>query len=279
MQLQKGFVFFFAIIVLSGCTLGNVSPNNEIILETLVANAVLTAAADATKNATLTIEVLPTDTLMPPTEVPTLAPSPTPTEVTIPDRFIDDPGGRWGPPKVSHTFDEDVGWTTYPAEYTSLTIEDGVLKYLTRDADNTPSWSFSYLTVQDVYIEFLTRNPVECSGNDRYGLVLRSPNYDDGYFLGFNCLGQYSFTKFENAFNEVLIPWTSTDLIDMNPTAYNRIAILMDDDLLVVHINGVDVNAVRDSAFFGGYLGVWVASENTPNFAPTFEEINIWLVE
>lgn len=203
------------------------------------------------------------------TETP--VPSITPTVTLSPD----DPLLRLGNPSWKETF-EKTNQNFYQDENNTIRFlyQNGALSLTAKNPDGWVSWSMSYLKPKNFYLEATMRTEA-CSGDDRYGLVFRAPDYEDGYFFGFNCDGKYALRIYSQ--KGYLIPWTANPAINAGSNQVNRIGVLAQNERYAFYANGRLLQETSESTFTeAGLFGAFIASANTVNFTVNMEEIAFW---
>lgn len=203
------------------------------------------------------------------TETP--EPSITPTETLSPE----DPRTRLGEPTWKETFNKlNQNFYQYEDNETRFLYENGALSLTAKNPNGWTGWSMSYPKPQNFYLEATIKTET-CSGDDRYGLVFRAPDYEDGYFFGFNCDGKYSLRIYSQ--KGYLIPWTANPAIHAGSNQVNRMGILAQNDRYAFYANGKLLQETRESTFINaGLFGAFIASANTPKFTVNIDEIAFW---
>lgn len=280
--------------LLAGCTTGENAPapaEPQLGLETLVAEAVLTGRAStpsfptgmptglAAKTSTPTITPEITATL-PGTPVPTITPFITPTPPTAAPRGPDDPAIRFGDPDWTDSFDTGVNWSPYTTSRSSLEISGGELRYTMFEAGGGPTWSLSWPSVTNFYIEITARTPQQCSGKDAFGLVFRSPDADSGYRFELFCDGGYRLIAFSPSGIQTLAGGLEHPAINPGPNQINRLGVWVENKVLVIHVNGVALAGLEDNKYRdAGRFGVTVTAEDTEPFVVIFDDLAYWVFD
>lgn len=277
-------------LVLSACSLpfGQPStpelptPNNTQAIQTIQAQltkiAVKTTptrfgAPTATPTLSPTPEPSPTETGTP-TASPTVTLTPEPTATTV----AGDPRLELGRPSWQDTFDDSANWAApYQDEFASFAIADGRLSAIVLTTGPRNSWVLAWPHIQDVYLEVTARTSA-CRGLDRYGLLARAPSANAAYLFGFTCDGQYAFFNWNGARLIKLVDWTPSAFILAGAEQTNRMGLLANGARLSLYANGSLLAEVRDSSYRKGGFGVFIGSENTPNFSVEFPEISYWVI-
>jgi hypothetical protein len=206
-----------------------------------------------------------------PTETETQIPTATSTATLSPD----DPRTRLGKPTWKETFEKDnQNFYQHEDNLIHFYYENGALVLTAINPNSGIYWSMSYPKPKNAYIE-ATFKTETCSDNDRYGMIFRAPDFEDGYFLGFTCDGKYYLRIYSQ--KGYLIPLTANPAINAGSNQVNRIGILTQDDRYAFYANGKLLQETKESTFIeAGLFGAFVASANTPNFTVRMDEISYW---
>jgi hypothetical protein len=309
--MKKKIVFFvgFALtaIILAACgAQAEPEPIQDLInAETQIAQAVMeTSAVFAQETTTsLTIEAqvtqfyletqaamptdtplptaLPTDTPPPPTETPTASPTPentpdgTATITLTPD--VNDPKNSLGNATFSDAFENGSSWFEYSTSQSSVSVEGGELLYTIYQNQQGSIWTLSWMEVKNYYVEVIAETPTTCSGKDRYGIIFRAPDTDQGYIYAFSCDGSYRLSSWDGSLWTVLVNWTSSDAINAGPNQINRVGVWVEDQQIKLYANNVLLNQLQDNKFDGeNRMGLVLGSENTNDFTVRFDNFRYW---
>ena len=271
------FLIGLALLLVAGCTADPPPPTQiDIGLETLVAGVPLTqnAIASLTPNTpTATIEPTPTETLIPTATF-------TPTVTLTPTRPPDDPRWRFGDPDWMDNFDTADNWSPYHSERAKVEIRDGKFFYTMVVNDDRADRTISWPVLGNFYLEITAQTPEICSGKDRYGVLFRAPNPDEGYLFNFSCDGEYRLVTISLDGIHILAPWTSHWAIVPGPNQVNRFGIWANRKVIQIFANGIPLTGIPDETTYlePGRFGLSIASENTPNFTVVFDDLNFWSI-
>ena len=279
------------------------APTEEVGLETLVAEAVitqrvegqqegeseenfsmtLTAAAEkpavlAAQTLTPTLTQTPTATNTPLPTVPTMAPFPTATlkPPSAPERNPNDPALRLGNPDWTDTFDDSANWTEFSGKNSQIEIAGGQLRYTIFEASAAPTWTVSWPQMSNFYLEVQAQMPPACNGKDRLGLIFRAPDPSSGYRYEISCDGQYRVLVFDENGASVIVAWASSEALLTGPNQINRLGVWADGKVLSFYINGVAVAGLEHNDYRSGTFGFSVTAEETNNFTAAFDDLQFW---
>jgi hypothetical protein len=218
-----------------------------------------TAASTATITFTPTITQTPTITLE-----PTLAP--------------EDPVLSLGVPDVDDTFDTGSIIYQYDEPDSSFQVDDGQFVITSKNISVGELWGFTANTIEDFYLEITGTFGDTCAGRDRYGLIFRAPNYDEGYLFTIACDGNYNLRIWDSDAGEynTLKGWTSSDVIDSGSGGTNRLGVMAEGSLITGYINGKKLFELNDATFSGDQFGVLIASPNTAGFTVSLSQLVYW---
>ncbi len=201
----------------------------------------------------------------------TATPQPTATAVA------GDPRLTLGNPTFQDTkFKENVNWgSAWKDEFTQGEFTNNELVLTSIGVDG---WTLTWPKITDFYIE-MTATTGDCSGMDRYGLIVRVPaTFDRGYLYGFTCDGHYSLRIWDPVKKQYtyLVKWTHSDDIITGSNQTNRLGLMAQGDNLTLYANGNLLGSVTDSQFDQGRFGPFVGHADTNDFTVYIKEIAYW---
>jgi hypothetical protein len=221
-----------------------------------------------------------------PTQQPTATSNVVPTVVvTSMPAFTppaNDPRTKLGSPSWTDDMDEDTYWPIGEDKYTAIVFKDGQLRLT--GLTTTDGWRLAATEqLANFYLE-ATISTGTCAGTDRYGLMYRVPvarEANKGYLLGVSCDGKYSLREWDATLGSkgtmtTHINWTASDAIQAGSNKMNKVGIMAVGDRLIIYINGVMVNEVKDSTFDLGSFGLFVGARETTNFTISVDEVSYW---
>lgn len=211
------------------------------------------------------------------TEIPKVTETETaiPTATLTPTFSPDDPRLKLGAPSWKEDFSKaNKNFYNNEDDQTRFIYETGNLSLTAKNPNGWLGWSLSYPKPKDYYLE-ATFKVGTCSGLDQYGLVYRAPDFNNGYFFGFSCDGQYSLRIYNQ--KGYLIPWTPNPAILSGSNQVNRLGILALGDRYAFYANGKLLQETKESTFVdAGLFGAFIASASTSNFTVLMDEIAFW---
>lgn len=219
----------------------------------------------------------PTVTAPAPTATATAA-SPTPPPSATPSLPSTDPLLYLGEPDFYEPFDSDANWSLYQDEHVSFEVDNGQLAMTAFNPDYWDGWTLSWPGISDFYLEMIA-SPQTCSGTDRYGMVVRAQNSDEGYLAylyGVTCDGRYSLRRWNGSNYVTIVDWTESESIHKGADQGNRIGLMADGKKLSLYANGVLLKEISDDTHLSGKFGVYVGSVRTPDFKVLVEEMAYW---
>jgi len=300
-----------SILIISACNLSrstqrtseqDVSALYTQAVNTVIAQLTLDAAsAVATQNAVqvaptkpvITMEtqpVLPAATATSPatpepsaTPSPTQQPSPTATATPLlptPTRSQDDITLILGGPTWRDNFENEDNWSfsNYfkDDKRISMEVKDGKVVLKAFKPDNFYGWLLTWPEPKDFYLEITATTGAECSGKDKYGLIFRAPDVNEGYLLAFSCDGRYKLWYWDGDKENKLVDWTENGLINRGPNQTNRLGIEAVGSTLTLYANGQYLASVSDERRSEGKFGLVIGSSNTENFAVFVDKLEYW---
>jgi hypothetical protein len=298
--MKKIMPILLLIVLIAGCLPQQIDTpiedNEEDTIATLVAvAATLTAEVSSQDPATQQIDavqitVTPGTEDLQPTETPTLEPSEPPTDTPVPTITTtptitetptlapEDPVLSLGVPSVKDTFDNGSIIYQYDEDDSSFQVEDGLFVVVAKKAISYETWSLSWEELKNFYLETTAIFGEECAGKDRYGMIFRAPDTDEGYLIMIACDGTYRLSKWESEDEKYtqIVPWAESEYINSGPGGQNRLGVRIKGTTITGYINGKKVFEVEDSTFAKGRVGLMVAASNTPGFTAYLSQVVYW---
>lgn len=236
--------------------------------------------------------VAPTETTAAQPTEPTPTQQPTATSEVIPTVQVttmpaftppaNDPRTKLGSPTWTDDMSKDTFWPIGEDKYTAISFKDG--KMLLTGLTTTDGWRLAASEqLANFYLE-ATISTGTCAGTDRYGLMYRVPvarEANKGYLLGVSCDGKYSLREWDATLGSkgtmtTHINWTASDAIQAGSNKMNKVGIMAVGDRMIIYINGVMVNEVKDSTFDLGSFGMFIGARETTNFTISVDEVSYW---
>ena len=115
-----------------------------------------------------------------------------------------------------------------------------------------------------------------CSGRDKYGLLARAPDPEQGYVYEFTCDGQYRLYTWKNDTYHALQEWQPAASILTGPNQTNVMGFYMKGDTLQLYANGHKIGEFTDDTFHHGQFGLVIGSMNTENFTVYVDQVEYW---
>jgi len=261
-----------------------------VMMEELPEDVMASPDPEASTEETLDVGGLPTNT--PPISVPTQAPTETPAPTLEPTATEwapeptttlsgNDPAYRLGTPSWEDPMDTGDNWPLESDQYTAAAIKDGYLQLTGLKKDN--GWRLTINDLENFYMD-MTVQSNDCSGTDRYGLMVRVPSRKEanrGYWFQINCRGQYAFQKWDGSEEPGkvtgIIGWTSNAAINPGSMATNRIGIMAMGDTFTLYANGVKLATAKDDTWSKGGFGVIIGAKETYGMTINIDQIRYWI--
>ena len=223
-----------------------------------------------TEAAVVTQEPQPTLANTPePLPTATLAPTATPQPIA------GDPVAQLGEPDFLEDFSAAGGWP-YEDDWFLITVSGGQLHAYSKGTPYWSSWYTTYPEVKDAYFETTITRP-NCSGEDRFGLVIRWDESQAFYFMGVTCTGTWGFSYYtkDNQIINILDYETSDAFKPASEP--NRIGIMAKGNQFDFYINGVKVGSATDDRLpDAGTFGFLSMSAGTVNLKTSVDVLEYW---
>jgi hypothetical protein len=280
----------FMALIVGGCNLPSSNPITEGTQIAVYTQAAATIVAQLTGIASPGVVGTPTvsfplQTALPtvtplPTQATTATASPTPTTAASSTPAVtqtpvpSDPKASLGAPAWRDDFSKKTNWSLYEDDYVSFEIEDGKLVMQARSSENRDSWLVTVPKPVDYYLEAVA-TPYDCSGLDRYGVILRT-DAQEGYLFGFSCDGQFSLRKWDGEQFTALIDWTSNPYIRAGAGQTNRLGVWVEGDTFRMYANGYVLGVANDDSYATGKFGVFFGTSGNEAYYAEMDEIAYW---
>lgn len=228
----------------------------------------------ATDTPTPTEALEPTETPTP-EEEGTATPTPEATSAT------QDPDLPTGNPAWQDPFDSGENWPLYEDDHVRFEVEQGKAVLTAINPDFYEGWMLSWPELTDFYVEGSFETG-DCSGRDRYGLMVRSTAPDEqyeGYLFGVTCDGSYSLRTWDGEQFEDVIPWTSSGLIQAGSGKSQRLGFWAKGSRIILYVDRNKLTEVQDNTYKNGKFGLFVGSVETDNFQVEVDEIAYWILQ
>jgi len=270
----KTIAFFALLTALTACR-STPSPEPTLDLAPLVDQIV-----QATLSALPTATTIPTNTpVPPPTNTPTLS-FPTATITPLPPTATlspDDPAVALGQPDVVDNFNNSSGWTLFDDECFKSEISDGKYVMTNKGNLNISCWEMSALKEKDMYLQTLVTMPEKCTPNDRFGMIFRAPDLNQGYLVGLTCDGRFFFYKWDGKKTITLIPPGSNPAILTGSGKENRLGVKAEGDSYTIYGNGILLgNAIDNQYTEKGLIGYFTGASAGEEFTVKFDDLSVW---
>lgn len=266
-------------LILAGCASNTaIESTEESQIATMVA-ATLTSMPAATQIPETEV-VQPTATNMPPTSTPTsistTTAKPTPTLTLTPTQVDEDPKNFLGDATWKASFEDDSNWYTFETDQASIQVEDGALVMKAFTAENYESWSLSWQVLTDFYLEITGTTGDACRGKDRYGIIARVPDPNQGYLFGISCDGSYRVRKWDGEVFSELLGWQQNEHINAGPHQTNRLGFMAEGSKLSFYVNGHLLTVLTDETYPNGTFGIYIGASETPGLTALVSQIDYW---
>jgi len=219
------------------------------------------------------------------TPIPTMVATstvPAPTITPLPTLASTDPAVYLGEPAWKDEFEENKGWAVDTDAYSSASIANGAMTLIAKTSYD--AWRLAPTdSLGNSYVEGIF-TPSTCASADHFGLMFRVPvlaEANQGYLFGITCDGKYTIRKYDgkvgaNGQMISLLSATYDANIKAGANQTNRIGIMTIGNRLIFFINGVMVGEVQDATYPQGYVGVFIGSRTTKDFAVKVDNLAYW---
>jgi hypothetical protein len=184
----------------------------------------------------------------------------------------------FGSPDWFDSFDVIEYWNPSEGGNGGFIIADGRMQMYTNREDGFDIWLLTSPQASNGFVEAVFSTGEYCNDYDRYGLVVRSPQTNQGYFVGVTCNGFYSIRKWDGGKWTSYTGYRASDEIRQGGSQSNVVGAYFEESLLAIYINGELIESISlgNNFWHGGRFGVFIAAEVTEGFTVYVDEIAMW---
>ena len=184
-----------------------------------------------------------------------------------------------GDPTYKDTLAGTNNWYLLDTPNTKFTAGDNSIILTATSPGQNDEWGISNVPpIKDFYLEFLFKTTEPCSGLDRYGMIFRAPDPNQGYVFGFSCDGRYKLYKWDGKSYQAIQEWKNSPHIKSGADQTNRLGVYAVGNDLKLYANGQLLSEYTDDSFSEGRFGVFIGAEETENFQVILEEAAYWKI-
>ncbi len=185
-----------------------------------------------------------------------------------------------GPADWTDNFDSAANWFGLNTDEVSFVFDDGMLRMRAKVAGAGDFWGLSNRPdLEDFFIQAVFKTGSVCSGLDRYGLLVRSPDPNAGYVFNVSCNGQFRIYEWDGENYNQLHGWTASTAIDTGPDAENKVGVWAVGDEIKLYINDILVAELEVDIYDEGQFGLLVGSAETAPFDVYVDTISYWILD
>jgi len=189
-----------------------------------------------------------------------------------------DPREELGKPTWRATFgpETDQTWGTFDDQQAKVEVLPGGLVLTAKKDNSFDTWSLSYPTLSDFYLEIVGTSGPVCAGKDRYGPIVRTPENNAGYIYQISCDGMFQVRKWDGEQYTDIVKWTPSEYIVPGPNQTHRLGYMAEGSQMGVYVNGFLLAEFEDASYPEGKFGVSIAASDTPGFSVTITDVEYW---
>lgn len=182
-----------------------------------------------------------------------------------------------GNPTWIDNLDNANNWFLLETTNTVFTEGDGMLVMKSIHPSVNEEWDISdQASMKDYYIQATFITGSACSGLDKYGLLARAPDPDQGYVFEFSCDGNYRLYTWDGKNYNALQEWHQATSILTGPKQTNVMGFWLKGTTLRLYANGHQIAEFTDSKFDHGQFGLVIGSMETENFTVNVDQVEYW---
>lgn len=182
-----------------------------------------------------------------------------------------------GDPTWTDTFSDASNWYLLDTANTHFSVEENQLVMTADLPGQGEEWGLStHPGITDFYMEVSFTTGDECTSLDRYGVLVRAPDPNQGYVYGFSCDGRFRLYEWDGETYQGLQQWTSSAKIFTGSEQTNKLGILLSGDTIKLYANDYLLLELSDSTYDTGRFGLFIGSTNTENLKIYVNDISYW---
>ncbi len=184
-----------------------------------------------------------------------------------------------GDPSFKDTLAGTNNWYLLDTANTRFSAGEKSIILTTSSPGQNDEWGISNVPpIKDFYLEFLFETTEPCSGLDRYGMIFRAPDPNQGYVFGFSCDGRYKLYKWDGKSYQAIQEWKNSPHIKSGAGQTNRLGVYAVGNNLKLYANGQFLSEYTDDSFSEGRFGVFIGADETENFQVNLDEVAYWKI-
>jgi len=182
-----------------------------------------------------------------------------------------------GSPDWRDTMDSSAYWYLVDTDTTRFSMDEGRLKMTVLDPGSSDEWGLSLRPeIDNFYLQATFITGGTCADADRYGVLLRAPNPNQGYVFGFSCTGRYRLYTWDGENYRGIQEWRASGAIRVGANQTNILGVWMDGETIRLYANGQLLAEFTDDQFDSGKFGLFIGSADTTNFTVFVDEVATW---
>ena len=216
---------------------------------------------------TPTLTLVPTATIewFPATETPTVVP-------TMPRTPTPDLHPGLGSIVLEDDFSTDEDWFFPSVENTSAAIANQHLTLVVSRPGYILFTNRKEPLLKDFYAE-ITVSPNLCSGEDEYGIMVRTSSNLAHFRFVISCDGRAKVVRASRNDARVVVPWENIGLIPSLAPGDSRLAVWAYGEEMRFFINDQYIFSVRDTVLLRGTFGVFVRTTGDETISVNFSDL------
>ncbi len=184
-----------------------------------------------------------------------------------------------GAPDWRDNFDNAANWFQFETDEHEFEVKNGAMVMTALVKPTSDYWGLATAPqLTDFYLEIKVTTGPSCGGLDRYGVLVRAPDVDNGYVYAFSCNGRYRIYRWDGEYTS-LKDWTVSPSIKSGPDQTNRMGIWAEGDTFKLYANGKLLATVSDDEFPKGRFGLFIGSAETAGFRVSVDTVSYWLLD
>jgi len=184
-----------------------------------------------------------------------------------------------GEPAFKDTLAGTNNWFLLDTPNTKFSAGENSIILTAASPGQIDEWGISNVPpIQDFYLEVLFVTTEPCAGLDRYGVIFRARDPNQGYVFGFSCDGRYKLYKWDGKSYQAIQEWKNSPHIKSGAGQTNRLGVYAVGNNLKLYANGQLLSEYTDDSFSEGRFGVFIGADETENLQVLLDEAAYWKI-
>ncbi len=184
-----------------------------------------------------------------------------------------------GTPTWVDNMDNSGNWYTLNTDNTEWEFDNGMLEMKAKTIGEE-EWGLSNKPdMENYFLQATFKTGTDCAGLDRYGLLARAPDPNQGYVYEASCDGRYRLYKWDGETYAAIVEWKATSVLKAGSDATNILGIWMQGKTIRLYANNILLAEFEDDMFDEGRFGLVIGASKTEGFITYVDQVAYWILE